>query len=157
VATRRRVVILTAASALVLVAVGVSVWLVLRPHKSDCAIVHDMLSYSKSENDRMRGLIATSSDDPQKMIAAYQEREARMHQYADQIHDAGLREKADAVVNLDDRMLDVWRKTIPGQSPTNAGAGGSSASQDFQRAYTDYAPQRQNAAATLQAACPVPS
>jgi hypothetical protein len=156
VATRRRLVILTAAL-LVLVAVGISVWLVLRPHKSDCAIVHDMLSYSKSENDRMRDLIATSSDDPQKIIAAYQEREARMHQYADQIHDAGLREKADAVVNLDDRMLDVWRKTIPGQSPTNDGSGGSSASQDFQRAYADYAPQRQKAAETLQAACPVSS
>jgi hypothetical protein len=108
---------------LVLVAVGVSVWLVLRPHKSDCAIVHDMLSYSKSENDRMRDLISSSSDDSRKMIAAYQEREARMHHYADQIHDASLREKADAVVDFDDRMLDVWRKTIPGQSPTNDGPG----------------------------------
>lgn len=126
-ATRHRVVILTAA-ALVLVAVGVSVWLVLRPHKSDCAIVHDMLSYSKSENDRMRDLISSSSDDSQKMIAAYQEREARMHHYADQIHDASLREKADAVVDFDDRMLDVWRKTIPAKLPTNDGLDGSSAS-----------------------------
>jgi len=111
-----------------------------------------MIKYSKSENDRMRQLIPTGIDDPQKMIDAYQKRQARMHQYADQIHDPGLREKADTVVNLDDRMLEVWRQTIPGQS--QQGWDASSASQDFQRAYTNYAPQRQKAGQALQAACP---
>lgn len=102
----------------------------------------------------MRNLIPTSIDDPQKLVAAYQAREARMHRFADQIRDTGLREKTYAVVNLDDRMLDAWLQTIPGQSPTKHSSDDTSASQDFQRAYTDYAAQRQKAGEALQAACP---
>jgi hypothetical protein len=49
-------------------------------------------------------------------------------------------------------MLDVWRQTIPGQS--QSGSDSSSASQNFQRAYTDYAAQSQQAGQALQAACP---
>ncbi|MBO0884850.1 MAG: hypothetical protein J2P17_31865, partial [Mycobacterium sp.] len=63
----------TAAVVLVVVA-GISIWLVLRPTQSDCAIVNDMLNYSKSENDRMRELIPVSTDDPQKVVDAYQNR-----------------------------------------------------------------------------------
>jgi hypothetical protein len=148
VATRRTVVITAAAAAVVLAAAGVSAWLYLRPRPtSDCAIVNDMIKYSKSENEHMRQLIPNSIDDPQKMIDAYQTREARMHQYAEQIHDPGLRAKADAVVNLDDKMLEAWRHTIPGSND-------GSTSQDFQRAYADYARQSQAAGQALQAACP---
>lgn len=128
-------------------------WLYLRPSpSSDCAIVNDMIKYSKSENERMRNLIPASIDDPQQLVDAYQTRETHLRQYADQIHDPGLREKAYAVVNLDHKMLDEWRKTIPTQSQN--GSGNSSASQDFQRAYTDYAAQSQQAGQVLQAACP---
>ncbi|WP_254848351.1 hypothetical protein [Mycobacterium sp. SP-6446] len=111
-----------------------------------------MIKYSKSENERMRDLIPASIDDPQQLVDAYQTREAHLRQYADQIHDAGLREKAYAVVNLDHKMLDEWRKTIPAQSQN--GSGNSSASQDFRRAYADYAAQSQQAGQALQAACP---
>ncbi|WP_293039845.1 hypothetical protein [Mycobacterium sp.] len=111
-----------------------------------------MIKYSKSENERMRDLIPASIDDPQKLVDAYQTRETRLRQYADQIRDTGLREKADAVVDLDDKMLDAWRQTIPGQP--QHGSNGSPASQDFQRAYTDYAAQSQKAGQALQAACP---
>lgn len=145
-ATRRQIAIATAVAS-VLVVAGVSVWFVLRPHKPDCATVNDMLSYSKSENDRMRELIPTEVDDPQKLIDAYQERQARMHQYVNQIHDAGLREKAHTVVDLDDKILGVWLKTIPGKSDS---------SPDLKGAYMAYAPQRQKAAEALQAACPKP-
>lgn len=100
----------------------------------------------------MRDFIPASIDDPQKLVAAYQTRETRLRQYADQIHDTGLREKAYAVVNLDHAMLDVWRQTIPGESQN--GSDSSSASQNFQRAYTDYAAQSQQAGQALQAACP---
>lgn len=106
-----------------------------------------MIAYSKSENQKMRELIPSGVDDPQKLVDAYQARENRMHQYAAQIHDAGLREKADAVVNLDDKMLEVWRHTVPGSND-------GSTSQDFQRAYTDYARQSEQAGQALQAACP---
>jgi hypothetical protein len=106
-----------------------------------------MIAYSKSQNQKMRELIPTGVDDPQKLVDAYQAREKRMHQYAAQIHDAGLREKADAVVNLDDKMLEAWRHTVPGSND-------GSTSQDFQRAYTDYAQQSQQAGQALQAACP---
>jgi hypothetical protein len=147
VATRRTVVI-SAAGAVVLAAAGVSAWLLLRPRPtSDCAIVHDMINYSQSENQRMRELIPNAVDEPQKLVDAYQARETRMHQYAGQIHDPGLREKADAVVNLDDKMLQAWRHTVPGSND-------GSTSQDFQRAYTDYAQQSQQAGQALQAACP---
>lgn len=101
----------------------------------------------------MRNLIPTGIDDPQKLVDAYQTRETRLRQYADQIHDPGLREKAYAVVNLDDRMLAVWRQTIPGQSQ-NGSEDNSAASRDFQRAYIDYAAQSQQAGQALQAACP---
>lgn len=142
-----------ATAGLVLAIAAVSVWLYLRPSPpSDCATVNDMIKYSKSENARMHDLIPTSIDDPQKLVDAYQTRETRLRQYADQIHDPGLREKAYAVVNLDDKMLAVWRQTIPGQSQN--GSDSSSASQDFQRAYTDYAAQSQQAGQALQAACP---
>jgi uncharacterized protein involved in exopolysaccharide biosynthesis len=147
VATRRAVVV-AAAGAVVVVAAGVSAWLFLRPQPtSDCAVVGDMIAYSKSENQRMRDLIPSAVDDPQKLVNAYQIRESRMHQYAQQIHDPGLREKAAAVVNLDDKMLQVWRHTVPGSND-------GSTSQDFQRAYTDYARQSQQAGQALQAACP---
>lgn len=86
------------------------------------------------------------------LTGPYQKREARMHQYANQIHAAELREKADAVVNLDDRMLDVWRKTIPSQPDSSAA---NASSQDFERTYTDYATQREKAAEALQSACAV--
>lgn len=157
--TRRAVVTAAAAAALVLLAVGASVWLYLRPRPArDCAIVNDMIKYSKSENERIRNLIPTGVDDPQTLMDAYQTRQTRLRQYADRIHDAGLREKADAVVNLDDKMLDAWRQTIPGQSPqSQRGSDGpdrSSAGQDFQRTYTDYAAQSQEAGQALQAACP---
>ncbi|MCA2244759.1 hypothetical protein JF781_20580 [Mycobacterium sp. WUMAC-067] len=138
---------------LVLVIAGVSAWLYLRPSpRSDCTTVNDMLKYSRSENARMRDLIPASIDDPQKLVDAYQARETRLRQYADQIHDPGLREKAYALVNLDDKMLAVWRQTIPGQS--QQGSDSSSASQNFQRAYTDYAAQTRQAGQALQAACP---
>jgi hypothetical protein len=153
VATRRRIVLVATAAAVVLAA-GVATWVMLRPHNSDCATVHDMLAYSKSENDRMRTLIPASLDDPQKMVDAYQQREARMHHYADQIHDAGLREKADAVISLDDHMLEVWRSAIPGSTPSANHTAGDVASQDLRSAYASYGPQRQQAAETLQAACP---
>ncbi|MGV0159880.1 hypothetical protein ACRU3B_10630 [Mycobacterium colombiense] len=139
---------------LVVVIAGVSVWLYLRPSPhSDCAVVNDMLKYSRSESARMRDLIPTSIDDPQKLVDAYQTRETRLRQYADQIHDPRLREKAYALVNLDDKMLAVWRQTIPGQSQ-NGSDDSSAASQNFQRAYTDYAAQSQQAGQALQAACP---
>lgn len=112
-----------------------------------------MIKYSRSENERMRNLIPASIDDPQKLVNAYQTRETRMRQYADQIHDPGLHEKAYAVVDLDDKMLAVWRQTIPGQSQSGSD-GSSAASQNFQRAYTDYAAQSQKAGQALQAACP---
>lgn len=145
-----------AAAAVVLVVVGgISLWLVLRPKQSDCAIVHDMLNYSKSENDRMRQLIPVSTDDPQKVVDAYQNRENRMHHYADSIRDARLRQKADALVNLDDQMLDLWRKTIPGQSLSNAESDSAASSQALRSAYAKYSPQRQKVAEALQAACPV--
>lgn len=101
----------------------------------------------------MRDLIPTSIDDPQKLVDAYQTREIRLRQYADQIHDPGLREKAYALVNLDDKMLAVWRQTIPGQSQ-NGSDDSSAASQNFQRAYTDYAAQSQKAGRALRSACP---
>lgn len=152
-APRRTIITAAAAAILVLTIAGVSVWLYLRPSpNSDCAVVNDMLKYSRSESARMRDLIPTSIDDPQKLVDAYQTRETRLRQYADQIHDPGLREKAYALVNLDDKMLAVWRRTIPG--PSQNGSDDSSASQDFQRAYTDYAAQSQQAGQTLQAACP---
>ena len=154
---KRKVVVGTIAAVLALVAIGVSVWLVQRPRTPDCATVNEMLNYSQSENDRMRSLIPTNIDNPQKMIDAYQKREARMHQYAAQIHDNELREKAYAVVNLDDRMLDVWRQTILGQSPAKQRSDDSPGSQGFGRTYTDYAAQREKAAEALQAACPVSS
>lgn len=72
---------------------------------------------------------------------------------ADQIRDPGLREKAYAAVNLDDKMLHVWRQTIPGQSQ-NGSDDSSAASQNFQRAYTDYAAQSRQAGQALQAARP---
>jgi hypothetical protein len=144
----RRTIILAAASAVIVAAAGVSAWLLLRPRPTpDCAVVGDMIAYSKSENQRMRDLIPAGVDDPQKLVDAYQARENRMHQYAAQIHDEGLREKADAVVNLDDKMLKAWRHTVPGSND-------GSTSQDFQRAYTDYAQQSQQAGQALQAACP---
>lgn len=154
-ATRRAVVTAAAAAAVVvvLVAVGVSVWLYLRPSpRSDCATVNDMIKYSKSENAGMRDLIPNTIDDPQKLVDAYQIRETRLRQYADQIRDPGLREKAYAVVNIDHEMLAAWRETIPG-NPQH-GPDGSSANQDFQHAYTDYAEQSQAAGQALQAACP---
>lgn len=101
----------------------------------------------------MRDLIPTGIDDPQKLVDAYQTRETRLRQYADQINDPGLREKAYALVNLDEKVLAVWRQTIPGQSQN--GSDDSSASrQNFQRAYTDYATQSRQAGQALQAACP---
>ncbi|RAV05357.1 hypothetical protein DQP57_22740 [Mycobacterium colombiense] len=137
----------------VLVAVGAAVWLYLKPSPpSDCVIVNDMIKYSISENARMRDLIPNSIDDPQKLVDEYQTRETRLRQYADQIHDPALREKAHAVVNLDHQMLDVWRQTIPAQSQN--GSDNSSASQNFQRAYTDYSAQSQQAGQALQSACP---
>ncbi len=152
-ATRRTVVTAAAVAVMVIVAVGVSLWLYLRlSFRSDCATVNEMIKYSKSENERMRNLIPVSIGDPQKLVDAYQTRETRMRQYADRIHDPGLREKAYAVVRLDDKILDAWRQTIPGQS--QPGSGGGSSSQDFQRAYTDYAAQSQRAGQALQAACP---
>lgn len=111
-----------------------------------------MIAYSKSENARMRDLIPTSIDEPQKLVDAYQTRETRLRQYADQIHNPGLREKAYVVVNLDDKMVRAWRQTIPGQSQN--GSDSSSASRDFEHAYTDYAAQSQQAGQALQAACP---
>lgn len=151
-------VVAAAVAAVALAAVGVSALLYLRPRPaSDCAIVNDMIKYSKSENQRMRELIPVSTDDPQKVVDAFQTREKRMHQYADSIRDAGLRQKAYAVVNLDDQMLNVWQKTIPGQSPANAASDGSTPSQDLRRAYAKYAPAREKAAEELQAACPVSS
>jgi carboxylesterase type B len=144
------------AAAVVLVVVGgISIWLVLRPKQSDCAVVNDMLNYSKSENDRMRKLIPVSADDPQKVVDAYQNREDRMRHYADSIRDASLRQKAYALVDLDDQMLNVWRKTIPGQLPSNAESDSATSSQDLRSAYAKYSPQRQEAAEALQAACPV--
>lgn len=93
-ATRRTVIIAAATAALVLAIAGVSVWLYLRPSpNSDCAVVNDMLKYSRSESARMRDLIPTSIDDPQKLVDAYQTRETRLRQYADQVHDPGLRER----------------------------------------------------------------
>lgn len=151
-ATRRKVVIAVTAAVLALAVAGIVMWLVVRPQKSDCATVNEMLSYSKAENDRMRNLIPDHTDDPQKLIAAYQKREARMHNYVNRIHAADLREKAKAVVDLDDRMLDVWRKTIPSQTDSSAG---NASHEDFERTYTDYAKQREQAAEALQAACPV--
>lgn len=100
----------------------------------------------------MRDLIPTSMDDPQKLVDAYQTRETRLRRYADQIRDSDLREKAYAVVNLDHKMFDAWRRTIPGQSQN--GSDSSSASQNFQRAYTDYAAQSQQAGWAIQEACP---
>lgn len=111
-----------------------------------------MLDYPQAENDRMRNVIPDTIDDPQKMIAAYQKREARMHQSTDEIRAADLREKARTVVDLDDRMLDICRKTIPSQPDSSAG---NASSEDFERSYTNYATQRQTAAESLQAACPV--
>jgi carboxylesterase type B len=146
--------VVAAAVALVVVG-GTSIWLVLRPKQSDCAVVNDMLDYSKSENDRMRKLIPVSADDPQKVVDAYQNREDRMHHYVDSIRDAGLRQKAYALVNLDDQMLNVWRGTIPDQSPSNAASDSATSSQDLRSAYAKYSPQRQKAAEALQAACPV--
>lgn len=152
-AARRTAVATAAAGVVTLIAVGIAIWLCLKPSpRSDCAIVNDMITYSKSENARMRDLIPTSIDDPQKLVDAYQTRETRLRQYADQIHDPGLREKAYTVVNLDDKMLDTWRQTIPGQSQN--GSDSASASQSFQRAYADYAAQSQKAGQALQAACP---
>jgi hypothetical protein len=95
----------------------------------------------------MRKLIPSSLDETQKMVDAFQRREARMHHCVVQIHDAGLRENADAVVNLDDQMLDVWRKTIP---PEKDESDGNTASQDLQSAYAEYAPQRHKTAETMQ-------
>jgi hypothetical protein len=118
-------------------------------------VVNDMLNYSKSENDRMRKLIPVSADDPQKVVDAFQNREDRMHHYVDSISDAGLRQKAHALVNLDDQMLIVWQRTIPGQSPSNAQSDSATSSQDLRNAYAKYSPQRQKAAEALQAACPV--
>jgi hypothetical protein len=146
VVTRRTAVTAAVAAAVAVAAAGLSARLYLRPSTPDCAIVNNMIMYSKSENQRMRDLIPNSIDDPQKLVAAYQTRESRMHQYAEQIHDAGLREKADTVVNLDDKMLEAWRHTVPGSN-------GGSTNQDFQRAYTDYARQSQEAGQALQAAC----
>jgi hypothetical protein len=77
----------------------------------------------------MRELLPIGFEDPQKLV------------------DAGLRQKADAVINLDDKMLEAWRHTVPGSND-------GSTSQDFQRAYTDYARQSQHAGQALQAACP---
>lgn len=147
--TRRRAAI-TAALVLALVAAGVVAWLIMRPRKADCATVNEMLSYSQAENERMRNLIPDSADDPQKLITAYQKREARMHDYANQIRAAELREKANAVVDLDDRMLDIWRKTIPSQPNSSAG---NASDNDFERSYADYAKQRGKAAEALQSAC----
>lgn len=59
--------------------------------------------------------------------------------------------KAYALVNLDDKMLAVWRQTIPGQSQNGSD---DSSSQNFQRAYIDYAAQSQKVGQALQAACP---
>lgn len=84
----RRTVILAAAGAVVVVTGAAAVWLYLRPQpSSECAIVHDMISYSQSENQRMRELIPSAVDEPQKLVDAYQARETRMRQYASQIHD----------------------------------------------------------------------
>lgn len=47
----------------------------------------------------------------------------------------------------------MWRQTIPGQF-TNGSGDSSAASQDFQRAYIDYAAQTHKAGQALQAACP---
>lgn len=150
-ATKRTVVTAAAAGVLMLVIAGVSVWLYFRPRPtSDCATVNDMLKYSRSESARIRDLIPTSIDDPQKLVAAYQTRETHLRQYADQIHDPGLREKAYALVNLEDKMLAVWRQTIPGQSQN--GSESRSASRNFQRAYTDYAAQSQQIGRALQGA-----
>lgn|GEM_PF-3840568 len=152
-ATRRRTAIAAALVVLTLAAAGIAAWLIMRPQKSDCATVNEMLSYSQAENDRMRNLIPDSTDDPQKLIAAYKKREARMHDYANQLHTADLREKANAVVDLDDRMLDVWRKTIPSQPDSSAG---NASDKDFERSYTDYATQREQDAEALQrSACAV--
>ena len=50
-ASRRTVVTAVAAAVLVLAIAGVSVWLYLRLSlSSDCAIVNDMIKYSKPEN-----------------------------------------------------------------------------------------------------------
>ncbi|WP_231975766.1 hypothetical protein [Mycobacterium sp. E2462] len=147
---------LTAAAAgvLVLAVAGLSVWLYLRPSpKPDCAVVNDMLKYSRAESARMRDLIPTGVEDPQKLVDAYQTRVIRLRQYADQIHDSGLREKAYAVINLDEGMLAVWRQTISGQLQNGSGDS-SAASQDFQRAYIGYAAQTHKAGQALQAACP---
>jgi hypothetical protein len=105
----------------------------------------------------MRKLIPSSLDEPRKMDDAFQRREARMHHCVDQIHDAGLRENADAVVNLDDQMLDVWRKTIPDQSPEKDGSDGNTASKDLRSASAEHAPQRHKVAETMPAACTVSS
>lgn len=141
------------AAAVVCVAAGIAAWLIMRPQKSDCATVNDMLNYSQAENGRMRALIPDSTDDPQKLITAYQKREARMHDYANQVHAADLREKANAVVDLDDRMFDVWRKTIPSQPDSSAG---NASDKDFERSYASYAAQREKAAEALQqSACAV--
>ncbi len=145
----------TTAGTAVLSLVGISIWLVVRPKQSDCSIVDGMLSYSKSENDRMRQLIPVSTDDPQKLVDAFQTRENRMHGYADSIRDAGLRQKANALVNLDDQILYVWRKTIPGEPPSKTEQGSATPSQDLRSAYAEYSPKRQKAAEALQAACPV--
>lgn len=154
-ATKRTVIAAVAAAVLVLAIAGVSLWLYLRPSpNSDCATVNDMLKYSRSESARMRDLIPTSIDDPQKLVDAYQTRETHLRQYADQIHDPGLREKAYALVNLDDKILDMWRQTIPGQSQSGSG-NSSAASQNFQHAYMDYAAQSQEIGRTLEAACRV--
>jgi hypothetical protein len=137
----------------VLVAVGAALWLYLRTSPpSDCATVNDMIKFSKAENARIHDLIPTGIEDPQKLVDAYQAREIRLRQYADEIRDPGLREKAYAVVNLDHQMVDLWRQTIPGQSQN--GSDGSSTGQDFKRAYTDYAAQSQQAGQALQAECP---
>lgn len=143
--------VIVSVAVVVVVAGGMSVWWYLRPSaRSDCAIVYDMIAYSKSDNARIRELIPASIDDPQKLVDAYQRRQTRLRQYAGHIRDSGLREKAYAVVDLEATVLDAWRRTIPGRQ----GSDSSSTSQAFQRAYTDYAAQSQKAGQALQAACP---
>jgi hypothetical protein len=114
-----------------------------------------MLKYSQSENDRIAALIPHAVNDRHRLLAAYEARSATMHHYADDISNTGLREKADAVVDLDDGVLDAWRQMIRESSPTNPGSDGSSAaSRRFLRTYTDSAARRHKAAQELQTACP---
>jgi hypothetical protein len=142
---------------MVTTAVGAGAWIAIRPApmRDDCQTAREMLDYSRAESNR---LIATGIDTigvkPQQVVSDYTTWAQQMHNYANELHDPTLHQKATVLATADSDFVELWKRAALNPQPASTDAAPSRSDQALSQQYLQFAEKDSTITRDLLGLCP---